>query len=221
MRTWMWVFAFVSVVFSSTNVWAGEDDSFANYEQIVNELSAAANDVPVNTQAEWDDVAMQGGMSLVTSYINLNYEMQGVGSVQGSGLMTGFEGHIGSNLYSRSIRSEFAARVFIPKEVSGFDQVNMKDLEGRIVFLPRLANRLTMRMGVGLGMRFVDVEGRIPNASFAKSTSSFGTDVFAGFEKKLSGNVAVGPDVAYRASMNGDSLDKSSWDAAIRLNATF
>lgn len=221
MRTWMCLCTSVVVGMAATNVWAAEDDSYSSYEQIVSELSANANDAPPVVQADWDDVAVQGGLSLVTSYINVGIDFQGQGSIESSGLMTGFEGHAGSNLFSRSVRGEFAARVFIPKELSGVDQINMKDLEGRIVFLPRLRDRLAVRMGLGLGMRFVDVEGRSPLGSYARSSSALGSSVFLGFEKKLSPTVAIGPDVSYRASMNSDSIDKSSWDAAIRLNATF
>lgn len=211
------IFAFTA----ATNVRASDDDSYASYEAIVNELTANANDnVPV-AKEDWDEVAMQGGMSFVTSYVNIGIEVPGVATINNGGLMTGFEGHVGSNLFSRQVRGELAFRAFVPKEMGSEMQANLKDLESRIVFLPRLQDRTVIRMGLGLSARFIDVEGRIASGSYAYSSTDLASSVFLGFERKLSPAVSVGPDVAYRSGIDGNPLLKSSWDAAIRLNASF
>ncbi len=221
MRTWMSISTLLLLGFAATNVWASGDESYTSYEAIVNELTASANDNLPTPHEDWEDVAMQGGMSFVTSYVNVAVNIPGEAPIENGAMMTGFEGHVGSNLFSKQVRGELAFRAFVPKEMGGEMQANLKDLEGRVVFLPRLQRNTLIRMGLGLGARFIDVEGRVAGGSYAYSSTDFASSVFLGFERKVSPTVSVGPDVAYRSGMDGDPLLKSSWDAAIRLNASF
>lgn len=206
---------------ATTNVWA-DDDSYTNYDSIVSDLQALADDTPPPIETDWEDVAMQGGMSFVTSLVSLSPNLPD-SRLEMTSFLTGIEGHVGSNLFSKQVRAELAARIFFPKETGNETQVNMKELDARMVFLPRFNSRTLIRMGLGMGMRFVDMEGRNPSrqGTYSLSSGDLASNIFLGFERKVGATVSVGPDVAYRSSLTDGSIAKSSWDAAIRLNATF
>lgn len=221
MRSLITVSVLVLSFAATTNVWA-DDDSYSSYDSIVSDLQALANEAPPVIETDWEDVAMQGGMSFVTSLLTFSPSLPGA-RIEMTSFLTGIEGHVGSNLFSKQVRAEFAARIFFPKETGNETQVNMKELDGRMVFLPRLNSRTLIRMGLGMGMRFIDIEGRNPSevGTYSQSASGLASNIFLGFERKVGKTIAVGPDLAYRSSLSSDSIVKSSWDAAIRLNATF
>jgi hypothetical protein len=223
MRSMMLKSVLVLSAFAATNVLADEE-SYTTYDAIVTDLEKLAEDAPPQIDTGWDDVAMQGGMSFVTSYLTVSPTFQnGAAELEMTSLMTGIEGHVGSNLFSKQVRGELAARMFFPKEIENQTQVNLKELDGRVAFLPRLNSRTLLRMGLGMGVRFIDVEGRYPSSAgtYSQSSGGLASNIFLGFERKVSTAVSVGPDLSYRSSLSSDSIAKTSWDAAIRLNATF
>ncbi len=203
-----------AIVFTATNVWAQDEESFTNYEAIVNELKASADYEPPRTEPDlnWDEVALQGGMSIVTSFVNINAP----GSGSGSGMLKGFEAHAGANLFTRQVRGEIAFRTFAPEDLSGGLHVNLRELETRLIFLPVLADKMLLRMGFGFTARYMDLDAK----TFHGSETTPASALILGFEHKLSRAVSVGPDIAYRSALS-DTFDKSAWDAAIRLNASF
>lgn len=206
-----------ALTLGATYVQASDDDSFVSYESIVNELKADADDEPPSPEQElnWDEVALHGGMSIVTSFISLTAP----NGASGGGMMKGFEAHMGANLFSKAARAEFAFRNFAPEDFGNL-HVDLKELEARLIFLPVLAYKTTLRMGVGFTTRYMEVDGRSNGAWAHNEATTPATSLILGAERKLSKAVSVGPDFAYRSALN-DSFDKSSWDAAIRLNATF
>lgn len=213
-----WKFSLIVLVaFSATNVWAEDDGSFTNYDTIVNELKADAeyNPEPVRDELGWDEVAISGGMALATSFISITAP----NGATGGGMLNGFELFTGANLFSKKARGEIGIRSFAPGEF-GRVNVNLRELEARLIFLPVLGERLTMRMGIGLTARYMDIDGQANGVSVRSEATTPASAVILGLERKLSRAISIGPDLAYRSSLTA-SFDKSAWDAAIRLKATF
>jgi len=212
------VTALTLAILCTTNVWANyDDDSFVNYDSIISELKASAEDVPevVQNPLGWDEVAIHGGMSIATSFVSITAP----NGAFGGGMMKGFEAHIGMNLFSRVARAELAYRSFAPEDF-GKVHVDLREVEARLIFLPVLQDKLLLRMGFGLTARYMEIDGRHNGESVHSEATTPASSVIVGVERKLSPAVSVGPDIAYRSALT-DSFDKSSWDAAIRLNATF
>ena len=213
-----WKISFIALtVLCATNVRADEDGSYTNFDAIVSELKADAEDTtqPVRDDLNWDEVALSGGMALAGSFVSITAP----NGATGGGMLKGFEVFTGANLFSKKARAELGFRSFAPEDF-GKVHVDLRELEARLMFLPVLRDRLTMRMGMGLTMRYMDIDGRAGGVSEHAEASTPATALILGLEHKLSRAVSVGPDVAYRSALN-DSFDKSAWDAAIRLNATF
>lgn len=204
-------------ILCATNVWAEEDESFVNFERIVTELKADADDMPNETEEhpEWNEVSIFGGMAIATSFISVTAP----NGANGGGMLKGFEAFVGASLLTPQARAELAFRNFAPEDF-GKVHVNLREFEARLVFLPVLQKKTSLRMGFGLTARKMDIDGRHNNSSEHSEATTPASALIMGLEHKVSRSVSVGPDVAYRSALS-DSFDKSAWDAAIRLNATF
>lgn len=201
----------------TTNVWADEDDdSYTSYDAIVADLNESANEtyIPPSPDAfDWDEVAIHGGVGLATTFVQIDAV-----SGRSTGLLKGFEGHFGVNLFSKSARAEGALRTFMPTETSGGATTELKEFELRVLYTPRIFTKTMLRMGGGVAARYMtfNVSG-LASYNLSTPASSF----TLGFERKMSPHVALGPDVSYRSSLISDTIDKSAWNASLRLNATF
>lgn len=216
--------AFITLAFlaiGTTNVWAFDDDeSFTSYDAIISELKTDADAYrPVSETVDWDAVAMHGGLGFTASFVNL--EMGNIGVNQASGLLKGFEAHVGFNTFSRKGRIEAAFRNFAHDALSNTVNADMRELEGRIVFLPVLSDKSLLRMGGGLSQRFFDVNARLPGGEVHRSWSTPYYSLILGFERKVAKTVSVGPDFSHHAPLDASSYSKTAWDASFRLNATF
>ena len=210
--------ALIAMLFTSgTLVWAIEDDSYTSYDAIVGDLKASADTptlkAPVREELNWDEVAIQGGLGLTASMITF----AGPDNIRGSGLLKGFEAHAGFNLFSKVARGEAAFRNFGSESVSGSTNAVMREIEARIVFLPVVNDQTVLRMGAGLAGRFLSLHA--PQGALSENTPFY--SLLLGFERKFAKNLAVGPELSHHAALDASSFDKSSWDASLRLNATF
>lgn len=213
----MKAFALVILAALATNVWAQEDDSYTNYDALVNELKSSAEDyTPVSKEPP--PMNLEGGLGITASYVS--FEMPGVG-VNSSGLLKGFAAHIATSPFGKDVRFEGAFRNFAHDGLSNDTAADMRELEGSVVFLPVLQDKMTLRMGAGLSERFFDVRVRLPGQEVEKSWATPYYSLLLGFERKVAKTVSVGPDLAHHAPLDASSYSKSSWDASFRLNATF
>jgi len=208
----------VSILMLTTKVLAQESESYSHYDDIVAELKASAEDPvpPAANRLEWDDVAMHGGIGLASSYTHLIFPMAG-GVMETSGLLMGFELHGGMNLFSRVARLEVAFRNFPQKQITPEVAVKAKDYEGRLLFVPQIFTRTSLRMGTGLSLHEVNVS----SLDGTYSERPWRYSVLLGLERKVAESVSLGPDFSYRAPLASATFEKSSWDASFRLNATF
>lgn len=201
---------------TTTNVWAYDDDgSYTSYDSIVNELKASAEDnqAPEQPDLNWDEVSLHVGMAYLDSFPVIRLPE---GSIQ-PGILNGFEVFTGANLFSKKVRGEIAFRNYLSAN-TGMSTVKLREFQARVLALPPINDNNLMRMGLGFGMRYMDV-----NAAGLVSDGSVTTpavSLILGFEHRFTRSIAVGPDLSYYSPMSA-TFDKSSWDGAIRLNATF
>jgi hypothetical protein len=203
----------------ATNVLADDDGSYVNYESIVNELKASAEqDAAPMPAMNWDEVAIHGGLGLTGSYASFGSPSLGRDV---TGFLKGFEVHAGVNLFTRDARAEAVFRNFGNESVNNSVRTGLHEFELRLVFLPMLKEGWLMRMGTGLSERYLNVSSRVNGAWREDSSSTPFYSILLGFEHRIAKEVSIGPDFAHRASLDSGSMDKSSWDASFRLNATF
>jgi hypothetical protein len=217
MKNHVFVLLIASAAAFTTNVRASEDGSYTNYDAIVNELKASADEheAPQTPDLNWDEVALQGGLSFVVATPSVAISSPNGTLTANSLFLKGFEAHIGANLFSKKVRGEVAFRNFVPEDF-GSTQAKLRELQARLMFLPPIQDKNYLRMGFGLGVRSMDVT----IGSYSTSATTPAASLILGFEHKFTRTISVGPDIAYYSPLN-DSFDKSSFDGAIRLNASF
>lgn len=203
----------------STNVWA-EDESYTNYDSIVNELKSSTDDkmpTPPTDDFDWQEVALHGGIAFATSWVSLTSP----DGVAASGLLKGVEVNFGMNLFTRKLRAEGAFSSFAEEQLEHNLKADLREFELRLVYLPQIQDDTTVRFGLGLAARYMSVDSQT-SGQWANHQASTPSSLFLiGFERKISPSIALGPDVSYRSALVSDTFDKSAWDASFHLNATF
>jgi hypothetical protein len=209
--------AFLALFLFSTNVLANEDDSFVNYDSIVNELKsseASTVSAPVEEETDWNQIALHGDLGLGTSFISVTTP----DGTAATGMLKGVHIGVGANLLSPKARAELAFTNYSPEHLNTGVKVDLRELEVRFVFLPMTSEKTMMRMGAGLASRYMNVN--VNGVSNYRATTPVSVFLL-GFERKLAKNVYLGPDLSYRSALISDTFDKSAWDVAIRINALF
>jgi hypothetical protein len=213
----------------STIVWTSEvqasdeDSSYSNYDAIVSELKASMEEtapVPRKTagiELEWEDIALHGDLGFATSWVAVTSP----NGVAGNGLMKGVQFGFGMNLFTRKVRAEGAFSNFSSESLSPNLKADLKAFELRMIYLPAIAHKMTMRFGLGLAARYLNLETNTGGPASVYQASTPSSVLLIGFERKINSTFALGPDISYRSAIVGDTYDKSSWDASFRLNATF
>ncbi len=209
----------VSLLAFSTNVLAYDDDSYKEYDSIVNELKASADEpMPLaTTDTDWDAVAMHGALGISTSLVSITAP----DGTTGSGLMKGVQFGGGVNLFSRKIRAEAAFTNFAQENLDRDIKADLKEFEVRAIFLPVVSDTTTIRIGAGVAARYMDVRSYSQHQWTTYTASTPSSLFLLGMEKKVSKSMTLGPDLSYRSTLVTNTYDKSSWDASFRLNATF
>ncbi len=202
----------------STNVRADEDGSYVGYDAIVSELKASAEDIPKPAPAnDWEEVALHAGIGLSTSLVSFHLP----DGNSGSGLFKGLQVSGGFNLFSRDMRAEAAYSSYQHESFDGNMGGDLKEFEARIVYSPRTSTGMIARLGAGLAARYMDITVHGSGRETAYNVSTPTSLLLFGLEKKVGKSIAVGPDISYRSAIGGATIDKTSWDASLRLNATF
>lgn len=203
-------------ILGSTIVWA--EGEYTGYDSIVSQLEMQANQ-PLVVTDDWDEVALHGGVGLNLAYTHLRSPE----GVSGSGVMKGLELHFGVNVFTRRARIEGLFRNYGQETLSSSLSADLKEFEFRGVYLPPMPDKMKLRFGLGLSARYMAIEAKASGGGgrAAHKASTPAAAFLVGFERKLTSTVAIGPDVAYRSALVSDTFDKSSWDATLRMNATF
>jgi hypothetical protein len=197
---------------------AADGDSFTTYDSIVSELKSDAEiDLkPKHESMDWESVAISGSLGVTGALVDVpNVGGNGGG---GSGFLKGFEAAIGANTFSKQARAELAFRNYAGEKLSGGIHADMREFEARMIFLPPLRDDTRVRMGLGLSERILSAT---PERGKSVDRSGLYYGLMVGLEHQVSKAVSIGPDLAYRDSLNNRSDRKSSWDASFRLNANF
>jgi len=216
------LFLLSSLMGWSALVAAEEDGSYTSYDSIVNELRSNADDskparAPRN-DFNWDDVAIHGGVGFATSWESIAT----ANGASGSGLLKGIAVNFGINLFTSVLRAEGAFSSYAQDTFSEGMRASLKEFELRMMYLPTLNSKTTLRFGLGLTARYLTVDAQNSSGSWSTFDETTPASVFMlGFERKLTANMAIGPDLSYRSALVSDTIDKSAWNATFRLNATF
>jgi len=191
---------------SPTFVYAQDETSFDN---IVREMKATlAEPLPRPKTIDSDSTRVIAGAALVGNYVNAN---------AGSAMLSGFDLHLGVELFSPQWVAEMNLRSFNNGRVNSATSVSLEDYDLQLVHQNDLQKTVSLRVGGGLSAQYLKTS--VNGNSTTDTTPCF--VALIGVDKAFSPKFSIGPDVSYRLPLESDSGEKSSLDASLRVNFYF
>lgn len=216
-----------------------EDENTIGYDQIVEELTDRPR-TRAKYKVDYDDpfasVLMHGGVGVTSSHLSIE---TGDGPSK-NGFHKGVEFNFGIDLFSPVWIAEGTVRSFGSEE---FDELNvsLKEFDLRLIHRIPVGNNFFLRFGGGLAARYLKVDQWVNNeketievAETEKSTSetpqktlsqrTFTTpsSIFIiGLDSALNKTVSLGIELAYRSALIEETIDKSAFDAILKVDTHF
>jgi hypothetical protein len=97
------------------------------------------------------------------------------------------------------------------------NEIRLREFTLRGLYKPSLNKTWTMRMGVGVSSRFLDVSNPQVEQSFRTPSGLF----LFGMDSYISQFISVGADLSFKTAMIADTIDKNSVDLAFRIDTHF
>lgn len=196
---------------------AQEDpDSFKQYNSIVSDLKSSLGEQPQDLSLD-NRPRLHAGVAIAGSYLSI---VTPNGS-RVSGLLKGFEGHIGMDLLSSDMTLEGSLRIYAAEDLSSRLTADMKEADIKLVYNMHMLNQNSLRIGGGFSTRFLSLKGFAYGSDTTVNDTSPSLMLLIGYQKRLSPNLSVGPDLSYRTALSTDSVAKTTVDGTLRMNATF
>jgi hypothetical protein len=194
-----------SIACASTFVYAQEE----GFDSIVKELKSSLNDTPPPAQKiETDSTRVLAGAAVLGTYVNAN---------AGSALLSGFDLHLGVELFTSKWQAEISLRSFSTGRVQNNTTMSLDEYDLKLVRTGELQKTLNLRVGGGLAAQYLKTSVN------GDSTTDTAPSLLAvvGVEKVFSPKVTLGPDLSFRLPLISNSNEKASLDAGLRLNFYF
>ena len=193
------------------------DNDHISYEGILSELSSSSK-APLSPTQNTDPFAsimLHGGVGLVSSYLNV-----GTKSSSLSGLLTGVEASFGIDLFSSYWLAEGSIRSFGSDQIAKDLHISLREFDLKLIHRNPLNQHMLMRFGTGLSARYMDASGPlIPEGRLMQTTPAM--ILMLGLQAYLTRGVSLGADLSYRNPLIEETIDRSSLDASLRLDAHF
>lgn len=212
-------FALALVAALSQTSFAQEDESsHDDYDTILNQLNkeAARSTARISGNqgaSPFDDVWIHAGIGLTGLVQDISFDDGTMHTMNNRGIQAA----LGIDLFSEHWLAEGTARSFGENEDSNV-RASVQEFELKVIYKDRLAKSANFRFGGGLSGRYLTVK-RYGQAPMEYSTPmSIAT---TGLEMYLGDRFSVGVDLNGRFAMIGETIDKSSVDATVRVDTHF
>ncbi len=96
-------------------------------------------------------------------------------------------------------------------------QIQLKEFSLKGLYKPSINKTWSMRMGLGISSRFLDISNPTTNESYKTPSALF----LFGVESYISQMISVGTDLGFKAAMIDDTIDKNSVDLSFRIDTHF
>ena len=190
----------------STFVYAEEETGF---DSIVKELKSSLKDPVPEAKPRYDDsMRVVAGAAFVGSYVSAN---------AGSAMLSGFDLHLGIELFSPEWLAEMSLRSLGNGRAEKGITIGLDEYDLKVVHQNEWRRTINLRVGGGLAAQYLktSVNGEVTNNTSPSLLAVVGVD------KVFSPKVSLGPDVSFRLPLVRDSGEKGSLDASLRLNFYF
>lgn len=189
-----------------------------SYDDIVEQLSSGGRSRTQVQGDPLDQIQIHGGVAFASSYVSITPPHEKAVS----GMLKGFEASFGIDLFSRHWMAEGAVRSYGSEKLSRQQEADLKEFDLKLVYKDRLSPMLLLRVGAGLAARYLNyrswAEGRGPVEINQVTPASI---FLVGFGVPINRTLSLGADLSYRSRLIDDTIDRSSLDIALGINANF
>ncbi len=208
MKTLVFFLTFLGVCIGSAN--------YESYDEIVNKLSSYESRTLTDNQAYRSEVRTFSrahiGLGIAQSFFDadavaLNSRMQNQG-----GLVI----NVGVDVMSPSWGLEGSYANFGTQNTSD-SEIKLREFTIKGLYKPSLNKTWTMRMGVGVSSRFLDINNAQTSESYKTPSGLF----LFGLDSYISQFVSVGADLSFKTAMINETIDNNSVDLAFRIDTHF
>lgn len=195
-----------------------EDASVDNYDTILNQLNketakSTARIGGAPGTSPFDDVWIHAGIGLAGLVQEVTFDDGSTYTLNNRGIQAA----LGIDLFSEHWLAEGTARSFGENDDNA-NRASVQEFELRVIYKDRLAPKANFKFGGGLSGRYLTLK-RVGQAPIEYSTPmSIAT---TGLEFYLADRISVGVDFNGRFAMIGETLDKNSFDATLRMDTHF
>jgi hypothetical protein len=193
-----------------------DETTYSGYQDIVNDLSSSRYDAgSAAASDDFDVIRFHAGVGLITSHISLDLPH----GLPSSMTMSGYEAHLGIDLFSPNWMAEGAVRSYDPEHFGG-GEISLKEFDLLFLYSDKLSKGAEFNMGVGLAARYLDFTDKV-NGAFEHRSTTPATIFTSGVFLNLNSYVSVGPQISYRSPLTHDSADRGSFDGGLRFAGRF
>lgn len=209
-------FPFMFLIFSFHS--QAQDESLVGYDSIVEELSSSTYSGDSLGGADMlSNVKLHTGLGISTSYLTIAPER---GSRMNA-FMRGVEFNFGIDLFSENWISEVAVRTYQPEDVNETTQISMREFDLKLTYQSQIAQSLRSRFSGGLAARYLKFRSRDADEITKRQYSTPASIMAAGLQYSINKAISIGTDLSYRTALIDETVDDSSFDASVRLDAQF
>jgi hypothetical protein len=193
---------------------ADESDGL-DYQTIVSKYSKYEEvQTYKNSPSSMDKVKFHLGVG----YINSIFSVRQSDKVLNSSPQ-GITATFGIDLFSDEWIAEGSFSNFGETRTEGYS-LGLKAFDLKVIYQGKQNDVWQYKIGMGLAARYLKVENKA-EAFEAREYSTPSSVLLAGADIFLSDKVSFGPEVSTRSSLVDESIDRSSFDLALKLNGKF
>lgn len=211
---WIRSFTLISILASSTFVWAAADYEEVSYDDLLNQINKRKSHVIQNANDPLDQMRLHAGFGLITSANNINTG----GGRDTLKYQNGFQLSLGIDLFSPNWIAETSLRNF-GQAHSGTETRSLREFDLKLMRRDLFSDTVGYRAGAGLGNRYLKVDDGANEISIDDNTPT--ALLFGGLDAYIKKNFSIGLETGLRTSMVNQTADKSSLDLTVRLDTSF
>ncbi len=158
-------------------------------------------------------------MHAAVGFVSSRLNMKTPDTYKSGQSLSGAEVVFGIDLFSPTWMAEGAVRSYNPETYADTD-IQLKEFDLRVAHQDLLRGRLDYRLGAGMSARYLSF-GKALGADINQEYTTPASVFFAGLQARLTDQIGVAAEVAYRGSLIDDTVDRGSIDGSLRMTGTF
>jgi hypothetical protein len=203
---------FLAVIFTTNSLWALEEESYEDYDTMVNEMTSKAPKKHGDL-FDFDSLNLHFGFGFNNSMLNLKSKNESPSNVSVQGFTLG----MGIDLFSPEYVAEADYSNYNPSDKEEYSY-KLREFDLKVYYHKHLNSFFIGKAGGGLGARYLTVTS--PNGNSESDSTPVGM-IFVGGEIMLGNHLGFLSDLTFKNALSGGTPEKYSLDLALGVSGHF